>query len=79
MKKIVLSVMILCGCSFQKPHTQTVIEQACKEVSSDTLKPEEIMYWDSLNAEGEYLFIRGAERNLDTIVNHTHLIFTTEQ
>lgn len=79
MKKVIFSVLILCGCSSQYPPSQSVIEHVCKEVASDTLKLEEIAHWDSLNTEGEYLLIRGAERNLDTIVNHMHLIFTTEQ
>ena len=57
--------------------TMSVIESIC-ESFNDTLTPEEAARWDSMNANGGGLLIRGAERNLDTIVNHTHIIFITD-
>ena len=74
----------LVGCQRHSVHVQqevkqqSVIEDVCKDFSQDVLTSEEITHWDSMNAEGGYLLIRGAERNLDTTVNHLHLIFTTE-
>jgi hypothetical protein len=57
---------------------KSVIESMCDEFAYDELTPEEIARWDSMNANGGYLLIRGAERHLDTIVNHIHLIFIPE-
>lgn len=34
---------------------------------------------DSLTAQGEYILQRGAERNYDTIIDHVHYIYTTEE
>lgn len=34
---------------------------------------------DSLNAKGEYILQRGADRNYDTIIDHVHYIYTTEK
>ena len=65
MKKILLSIItVLCGCSSQSSQPMSVIESTCQEISSDVLTSAEVIYWDSLNAEGEYLLIRNAERDL---------------
>lgn len=82
MKKFIYIAIILCGCSSQPTQPlqpQSTIENICQEVNSTALTSEEIAHWDSLIADGECLLVRGAERNLDTIVNHLHLIFITEQ
>jgi hypothetical protein len=84
MKKFIyLSIVILTGCSAStkqnNTETSSVIERVCNDAASDSLSLEEIAKWDSLNSKGEYLLVRGAERNLDTVVNHLHLIFTTEK
>ena len=81
MKKLllILTVLIMFGCISTPPKPQSVIERMCHVFASDTFTPEEAVHWDSMNAEGGYLLLRGAERNLDTIVNHVHLIFTTEK
>ena len=50
----------------------------CRDAMRDTFTAEEAAHWDSMNARGAGLLIRGAERNLDTIVNHYHFIFITE-
>lgn len=34
---------------------------------------------DSLTAQGEYILVRGSDRNYDTIINHVHYIYTTEE
>ena len=57
---------------------EPVIEEVCRDAASDVLTPEEIAHWDSMNANGGRLLIRGAERNLDTIVNHLRIVFITE-
>lgn len=81
MRKLVwLYVLMLVGCVLESPSQQTLIERVCQEFASDTLTIEEAAHWDSMNATmGGYLLIRGAERNLDTIVNHLHLIFITDK
>jgi hypothetical protein len=58
--------------------TLSTIEFMCRDAMHDTLTEEEAAHWDSMNANGGFLLIRGAERNLDTIVNHYHFVFTTE-
>ena len=63
---------------YQKSDHQSIIDEVCKDFSSDILTPEEIIHWDSLNANGGHLLVRDAERNLDTTVNHVHIIFITE-
>jgi hypothetical protein len=91
MKKLVVILILsisMIGCSGNKTSqsntedsvtvSEPVIEKMCKEFSKDKLTPEEIAKWDSMNADGGYLLIRGAERNLDTVVNHIRLIFITE-
>lgn len=57
---------------------EPVIEEVCRDAASDVLTPEEIAHWDSMNANGGRLLIRGAERNLDTIVNHLRIVFITD-
>ena len=57
---------------------RSVVESMCRDAMRDTFTAEEAAHWDSMNAEGGYLLIRGAERNLDTIVNHYHFKFITE-
>lgn len=80
MKKLLFFAILLCGCSSQPVSKQFVIETMCEEFASDTLTSEESAHWDSLNiTQGGYLLIRGAERDLDTIVNHIHLKFRTEK
>ena len=59
--------------------TLSVIGKAIEVFGSDSLTSEERAYWDSMNNNGGYMLIRGAERNLDTIINYVHLIFTTEK
>lgn len=56
-----------------------IIEDVIKSYAADILTPEEAAHWDSMNAEGGYMLVRGAERYLDTVVNHLHFIFITER
>ena len=75
-------LLVLVGCT--KQHQQPtkkpepVIDYMCKDASEDVLTPEEIEWWDERNAEGGTLIVRGAERELDTIVNHSHMKFITD-
>lgn len=91
MKKLLITIplYIACGCvPTQRVHSnktndsiqveESVIESMCKDAMRDTFTAEEAAHWDSMNARGIGLLIRGAERNLDTIVNHYHFIFITE-
>ena len=57
---------------------KSVIDFMCDEFAYDELTPEEIARWDSMNANGGGQFMRGAERYLDTIVKHIHLILLPE-
>ena len=59
-------------------ESSSVIDKVCKQFEGDYLTMDEIAHWDSMNAEGGSLLIRGAERDLDTIVNHVHIVFITE-
>lgn len=82
MRKII-PFLVFCGvlgCQPHKPDTYSSmsIEEICKDVENDVLTVEEVARWDSMNEEEGYVLIRGAERNLDTIVNHLHMIFITE-
>ena len=60
------------------PDDSLVIEETCRGYASLYFSPEEAAHMDSMNEDGGYLLVRGAERYLDTIVNHVHLIFVTE-
>lgn len=84
-------LLLVAGCSKQSAQDapasnmevsslvhEPVIEEVCRDAASDVLTPEEIAHWDSMNANGGRLLIRGAERNLDTIVNHLRIVFITE-
>ena len=55
----------------------TAILEVVDWANSDTLTEEEAQRFDSLN-ENNSLLIRNAERELDTIVNHYHFIFITD-
>ena len=57
---------------------ESTIDYMCRIESNVQLTLEEAAHWDSLNSDGGYLLVRGAERDLDTIVNHIRMIFTTE-
>ena len=57
----------------------SVIDEMCWDVAWDRLTSEEIAHWDSMNADGGFIFINGADRYLDTIVNHFHMIFRTDE
>lgn len=82
MKKLLFLTLILlmAGCKSDNPQgsSEPVIDFMCKDAAEDKLTQEEIEWWDSANADGGYMLVRGAERNLDTIVNHLHMIFITE-
>lgn len=84
MKKVVfwlVSVVFTLTCCTSKDRKveEPVIKSVCRELMSDTLTPEEAAHWDSLNADGSrFLFIRRAERDLDTIINHYHVVFSTQ-
>lgn len=43
------------------------------------LTEEEIAHWDSINALGDGVLIRGSERDLDTIINHLRYWFVTAE
>ena len=88
---LLIAIASIVGCTKQSAHEapasdmevssqvhEPVIEEMCRDAADDVLTPEEIAHWDSMNANGGRLLIRGAERNLDTIVNHLHIVFTTE-
>lgn len=87
MKKLValIPILIMVGCHKNAPTisldsaNNTIIEDVIKSYADDILTPEEAAHWDSMNAEGGYMLVRGAERYLDTVVNHLHIIFITEK
>ena len=87
MKKLFAATILatLLSCNSKSSQTESnvvrepVIERTCMELMSDTLTLEEAAHWDSLNADGSrFLLIRRAERDLDTIINHYHVVFSTQ-
>lgn len=56
---------------------EPVIQEVVEWMNQGKFTPEEAAYWDSMANEG-CLFIRGAERHLDTIINHMHIVFIPE-
>jgi len=80
--KTILGLLLLCivgGCYQQKDTRKSVIDDTIEWLSTGAFTEEEAAHWDSMNAEGGYLLIRGSERHLDTIINHTHVVFITEE
>ena len=91
MRKILYLVFFVCvvGC-FTSPkkdlntfadnnitgYDTVYVDEFIKDyILTDTFTPEDAAHFDSMNATGAGLYIRSAERSLDTIVNHYHLIF----
>jgi hypothetical protein len=81
-----LIALILCGCK-QKKHELVqendynkvvTIQEVIDWANRDTLTEKEAQHFDSLN-EHDALLICNAERELDTIVNHYHLHFITDE
>lgn len=90
MKSIVtiISMLFMAGCVGRVEHKTvcsdpqdsiSTIEFMCKETEEEKLSQEQIEWFDEMNEEGGYMLVRGAERNLDTIVNHLHMVFITEK
>lgn len=63
------------------PKGEGTIKEVCDEVNTWEMSPEVAAHFDSMNAVnyGGGYFIRGAERNLDTIVNHVKIVFMTKE
>lgn len=79
----ILSLYLLFSCSREKdkllPPTETsTIDEMIEWANNQEWTEEEIAHFDSLN-ENYALLIRGAERELDTIINHYHFYFTTDE
>ena len=92
MKKLVILLTILmlvgCGYDFKVKYTPSYKDDPIRKQIEENNPIEKVEYrtledinreLDSLTAEGEYCLVRGAERNLDTIIDHIHYIFTTEE
>ena len=84
MKKIIFYIIATAFtftyCTSKDRKTEEpVIESTCRELMSDTLTPEEAARWDSMHTDdSRFLLIRGAKRDLDTIINHYHVVFSTQ-
>ena len=84
MRKIlfwIISILLtfICCTGKDKKVKEPVIENTCRELMSDTLTPEEAARWDSMHTDdSRFLLIRGAERDLDTVINHYHVVFSTQ-
>ena len=85
---IIISILFVAGCAGRVEHKTvclgpqdsiSTIEFMCKEAEEEKLSQEQIEWFDEMNEEGGYMLVRGAERNLDTIVNHLHMVFITEK
>ena len=84
---LVFSLFLILSCSREKqtekekflPPTETsTIDEMIEWANNQEWTEEEIAHFDSLN-ENYALLIRGAERELDTIINHYHFCFTTDE
>ena len=74
---ILLSFVLLVGCGESKKDNNKVVQhkkQSYKEYV-DSINRE----LDSLTAEGCYILVRGSDRNYDTIIDHVHYIYTTDE
>lgn len=58
--------------------TLSTIEFMCQDAMKMEMTKEDALYFDSMNAKGVGMYVRGAERYLDTIVNHIHMVFIPE-
>ena len=56
---------------------EPVIQEVIEWMNQGKFTSEEVAYWDSMGNEG-CLFIRDAERYLDTIINHMHIVSIPE-
>lgn len=83
----ILSLFLLFSCSREKqtekdkflPLTEiSTIDEIIEWANNQEWTEDEIAHFDSLN-ENYALLIRGAERELDTIINHYHFYFTTDE
>lgn len=89
MKKILLIIgmmLLLFSCNRGYRSNSSYSEDSVEVDSVDTDTSGSIsLYYDvykrldSLTAQGEYILQRGADRNYDTIIDHVHYIYTTEE
>ena len=91
MRKILLIIglVLLVGCysgnrSYSSDRSNSEDSISEDSVDTDTSGSISLYYdvykrLDSLTAQGEYILQRGADRNYDTIIDHVHYIFTTEE
>lgn len=93
MKKLVpivaLLILLTVGCNKSSAPQQMINEpiwgndtvtvaEVVEWLNEDTFSAEAAAEWDSAGANGGYLPIRCAERYLDTIINHYHVVFIPE-
>ena len=67
--------MIGCGESKKKDNKVEVKKGQSYFEYIDSINKE----LDSLTALGEYILVRGSDRNYDTIIDHVRYIYTTEE
>ena len=72
------TLRIYCDTGLVDMDTTTVIGEVVNWANAERYTKAEMAHFDSMNAEGGFLLIREAERHLDTIVNHLHIIFIPE-
>lgn len=89
MKKLLLlfTILIIVGCTsepkvkYSPSFKDDPVNKSFKSWDRfENMSMEELdRELDSLNAKGEYCLVRGADRDLDTVIDHVHYIFTTEE
>lgn len=57
----------------------TTIQEIVEWAEQTQWSEEEAERLDSMNALGHSYLVRGSERNLDTIVNHLQITYTTDK
>lgn len=87
MKKllVIFPLVLVFGCSSKRdkrtfPEHNPYIEEYELEHRWDNMTMEEKdRELDSMNAHGEYMLVRGAKRNYDTIIDHVHYKYITDK
>lgn len=74
MKKIIPIILILLVVGCNKPTKTVVFKNTI--IDEDSLLVREL---DSLTELGEYILVRGSDRNFDTIIDHVRYRHITEE
>jgi hypothetical protein len=73
---LLVVTIIACSTTTTKKENKVVVKKKQSYFEYiDSLNKE----LDSLTALGEYILVRGSDRNYDTIIDHVRYIYTTDE